>query len=109
MSTLTSFWVWEQAPTNFLKMPLTNLFGWFVTGMVILGAFELRGLKMPEKWKRDQFPLKFYAVNLMLPMGFSIAAQLWLPVVATMLLFLICVWISSQTGGIHNFGKSQFE
>jgi hypothetical protein len=43
----------------------------------------------------------------MLPVGFSIAGGLWFPVVATMLVFLFCIWMSTQTGGFRNFWKSE--
>ena len=107
MSHLTSFWVWEEPASQYLNMPVKNLMGWMLTGVLILGAFELKGLKMPSSWKSDQFPLKFYAVNLMLPVGFSIAGQLWFSVAATMVVFLLCVLLSQKTGGIHNFWKTE--
>ncbi len=53
MSHLTSFWIWEEPASQFLKMPLKNLFGWVFTGLLILGVFELKGLKMPEAWKEN--------------------------------------------------------
>jgi uncharacterized membrane protein len=107
MSHLTSYWIWEEPANSILKIPIKNIFGWIFTGILILGFFELKGLKMPEKWKQNQFPLKFYGVNLMLPVGFSIAGGLWFPVVATMLVFLFCIWMSTQTGGFRNFWKSE--
>ncbi len=109
MSQLTSFWIWEEVAHPLLKIPLKNIFGWFFTGFLILGFFEFKGLKMPQKWKEDHFPLKFYAANLMLPVGFAIAAQLWLPLLATLLVILFCVCISIQTGGISQFWKSKSE
>ncbi|MBC7419872.1 MAG: carotenoid biosynthesis protein [Bdellovibrio sp.] len=109
MSHLTSYWIWEETANSILKIPIKNIFGWIFTGILILGSFELKGLKMPEKWKQDQFPLKFYAANLMLPVGFSIAAGLWFPVVATILVLFFCIWVSKQTGGFRNFWKSEPE
>ena len=109
MSHLTSFWIWEETAHSLLKIPLKNILGWIFTGFLILGCFELKGLKIPAKWKANQFPLKFYAANLMLPVGFSVAGGLWLPVVATMLVFLFCTWLSSQTGGLRNFWNFEAE
>jgi uncharacterized membrane protein len=109
MSHLTSFWIWEEPTLPFLKMPLFNLIGWIFTGILILGVFEIKALRMPDQWKINQFPLKFYAANLMLPVGFAIAGQLWFPVVATMLVFLLCIWFSSRTGGLSNFWKPETE
>ena len=109
MSHLTSFWIWEEVAHPILKIPILNIFGWIFTGILILGCFELKGLKIPQKWNENQFPLKFYAANLMLPVGFSIAGGLWFPVVATTLVVLLCTWISSQTGGLGHFWKPEAE
>jgi putative membrane protein len=109
MSHLTSYWFWEEPVHSILKIPLSNLFGWFVTGILIIGFFELSRIKLPQKWQTSQFPLKFYAVNLMLPLGLSIASQLWFSVAATWIAFIFCFWISTQTGGIRNFRKLNAE
>lgn len=105
MSHLTSYWLWEEQVNSFLKIPLSNLLGWFLTGVLIIGCFELSRISIPKKWQMNQFPLKFYAVNLMLPLGLSMASQLWLSVIATLLAFVFCFWISLQTGGIQNFRR----
>ena len=109
MSQLTAFWIWEEPVHSVLKIPISNLVGWILTGILIMGCFEQIRIKIPSNWKSEQFPLKFYAANLMLPLGFSIAGQLWFSVVATMLAILFCVWISTLTGGIQNFGSSEVE
>ncbi|MBC7753591.1 MAG: carotenoid biosynthesis protein [Moraxellaceae bacterium] len=107
MSHLTSFWIWEEVANPLLKIPIKNLVGWLFTGILILGCFELKSLKIPAKWNDNQFPLKFYAVNLMLPIGFSIAGQLWTSVVATLIVFALCFWISVRTGGLRHFFKTE--
>lgn len=103
MSHLTSYWFWEEPVHSFLKIPISNLFGWFMTGILIIGCFEISRIKIPKRWQTSQFPLKFYAVNLMLPLALSIASQLWFSVAATFVAFIFCFWVSSQTGGIRNF------
>ena len=106
MSGLTAFWVWENPGQFPLMMPAGNLLGWFITGILILGLYEFIGIKIPQKWQKNQFPLKFYAANLLLPLGLSIAGQLWFSIVATMLVFLFCAWVSFFTGGSRNFLRS---
>ena len=109
MSHLTSYWLWEEPVHSLLKIPLSNLFGWIVTGILIIGCFELSLIKMPKKWETSQFPLKFYLANLMLPLGLSIAGKLWFSVAATMFAFIFCYWISMQTGTVRNFRKLEAE
>jgi len=82
MSFLTPFWLWEN-PGFFYGMPALNLFGWFVTGLVILGAFELLGGHEKVKKLPADFCFIFYMVNLMLPLGMVIVAGLWWALVVT--------------------------
>ncbi len=68
MSALSPFWVWEEKGIYY-GSPLLNLFGWFVTGVVLMTALELLGTR---KWlsrvtKKDAYC--FYGANLMLPVG----------------------------------------
>jgi putative membrane protein len=89
MSHLVPFWVWEDAGTYF-GMPFMNLVGWFITGLVIMAAFEV--LKV-QRWARPtsfRFHLGFYAVNLMLPLGMVIVAGHALPVVITLATGALC-------------------
>lgn len=83
MSYATKYWVWgETGP--YYGMPLLNLFGWYVTGLVLMGA--LAALRS-ETWIRTLSPrwlAGFYLANLALPLGMSAAAGLWGAVVATL-------------------------
>jgi len=76
MSFLTPFWLWEN-PGFFYGMPALNLFGWFVTGIVIMGAFEFLGGYTLAKRMPADFCFAFYLANLMLPLGMVIVAGLW--------------------------------
>jgi uncharacterized membrane protein len=82
MSHATAYWVWgETGP--FYGMPLLNLLGWYVTGLVLMGALAaLRAdgwlERVPVKWMAA-----FYGANLFLPLGMSVAAGLWGAVAAT--------------------------
>jgi putative membrane protein len=83
MSHATAYWVWGQ-PGAYYGMPWLNLFGWYVTGLVLmatLAAMKADGwlAAVPLRWM-----LAFYGANLLLPIGMSAAAGLWGAVAATL-------------------------
>ncbi len=81
MSEVTRYWVWaERGP--YYGMPLTNLFGWYVTGLVLMGVLEVTG---GRSWLDRVSPVwlgGFYVANLVLPLGLAAAAGLWGAVLA---------------------------
>jgi uncharacterized membrane protein len=82
MSYATKYWVWGEAGPYY-GMPLLNLLGWYVTGVLLMGA--LAALRA-ESWIRDlphRWLGAFYLANLALPLGMSAAAGLWGAVAAT--------------------------
>lgn len=76
MSHLMPYWIWSTEGTYY-GMPLLNLAGWFVTGLVLMTALSL--LKV-DRWLA-QIPtwtmFGLYAANLALPVAMSAAAGLW--------------------------------
>ncbi len=83
MSYATNYWVWGEAGPYY-GMPLLNLFGWYVTGLLLMGALAaLRAESwirpLPHRWLGG-----FYLANLALPLGMSAAAGLWGAVAATL-------------------------
>jgi len=82
MSHATAYWLWgETGP--YYGMPLLNLFGWYVTGVVLMGALAVLRSdgwleRVPVRWMAA-----FYGANLLLPLGMSMAAGLWGAVAAT--------------------------
>jgi len=82
MSKATRYWEWgETGP--YYGMPLLNLFGWYVTGVALMSALvALRAdswiSRLSVRWM-----LGFYAANVMLAVGMSVAAGLWLVPVLT--------------------------
>jgi uncharacterized membrane protein len=88
MSYATRYWVWgESGP--YYGMPWLNLFGWYVTGVVLMAALvAMRG----ERWTARIGPrwwLAFYGANLLLPLGMCVAAGLWGAVAATVAVLLV--------------------
>lgn len=76
MSHATRYWEWG-APGPYYGMPLLNLFGWYVTGLALMGALAaLRAdgwiARLPARWLAG-----FYAANLLLPLGMILARGLW--------------------------------
>ena len=75
MSHVTNYWRWEHAGPYF-GMPLLNLFGWYVTGLALLGA--LHALRV-TRWTilvPGTIWIAFYAINLVVPAGMMLARAL---------------------------------
>lgn len=93
MSYLTPYWRWEDSGPYY-GMPWLNLFGWYVTGLVIITAIEWLGgrrwaVRLPLRWTAV-----YYFGVLLMPLGMIAVAGLWLGVGVT-LAVLALAW------GIH--------
>ena len=82
MSRLAPYWIWGQTGPYY-GMPWINLFGWALTGVVIMSAFEVLGVaswvsSVPTRWFAA-----YYAVTVLMPLGMMAVAELWLGVVVT--------------------------
>jgi uncharacterized membrane protein len=88
MSHATRYWTWGEGGPYY-GMPLLNLFGWYVTGVVLMALFAWRGA---ERWT-ERVPAGwwggFYGANLLLPLGLCMAAGLWWAVAATLSVLLL--------------------
>jgi uncharacterized membrane protein len=77
---------WRWADTGpYYGMPWINLAGWWVTGMLLMGAMELLGV---ERWGRNLstgWALAYYAVTVLMPLGMVVIEGLWWAFVATIL------------------------
>ncbi|HEV3049833.1 MAG TPA: carotenoid biosynthesis protein [Longimicrobium sp.] len=88
MSHATKYWVWGEAGPYY-GMPLLNLFGWYFTGLLLMGALAALRAEawirpLPHRWLAG-----FYLANLALPLGMSAAAGLWGAVAATLAALLV--------------------
>lgn len=82
MSFVTQYWFWG-ATGPYYGMPTLNLLGWYVTGLMLMGALELL---RAERWTRvlpHAWMARFYSLNLLLPVAMCAVAGAWLAVVAT--------------------------
>ena len=91
MSLVTSFWVWGTAGPYY-GMPLLNLAGWYVTGLVLMVA--LAWLRTDDWISRLSIPwqLGFYGANLLLPLGMIVVAGLWGAAATTTVALGLC-WL----------------
>ena len=106
MSEVTRYWVWGE-PGPYYGMPLMNLFGWYVTGVVLMVVLEWLGARewLSEAAARRDGRLDvtlwlavFYGANLILPLGMTMVAGMWGAVVATALVLGgVVVWASLRS------------
>ena len=88
MSSLTSYWVWENAGAYY-GMPLVNLAGWLATGLVIMAGFDA----VRAGGVADRTPVRlawvYYATVLALSFAMTLAAGYWWAVLATVAVLLV--------------------
>jgi putative membrane protein len=112
MSQTTPFWIWEQ-PGSYYGMPALNIFGWAVTGLVIMTIFETALGAVVASRIPLNFAIGIYATNLILPLGLLAAAGAWAPlgitVVLGCLLVVIGRWLGSTllTGDNLNTARAE--
>jgi putative membrane protein len=78
MSSITNYWIWGETGTYY-GMPWSNLFGWGLTGLVLLAILSKAA---PNPAGSPGFALSVYALNLALPFGFCILRGYWIAVAA---------------------------
>lgn len=83
------FWIWHQTGPYF-GMPIRNLVGWSVTGLIFLSASRLfwRGgiaLDRTSRW----LPFGVYAANMGFAVALSLGAGLWWPPVLAIVLGVV--------------------
>ncbi|MFP4624497.1 MAG: carotenoid biosynthesis protein, partial [Gemmatimonadota bacterium] len=101
MSEATRYWVWAESGPYY-GMPLMNLVGWYVTGVVLMAALEWLGARRWLSGVSAGWLALFYAANLVLPLGMAAAAGLWGAVVATVVVLGgVALWarLRSRPGG----------
>ena len=85
------FWIWHEGGPYF-GMPISNLVGWSLTGLVYMGLSRLL-------WRADAdphaqriaawFPFGVYIANTGFAISLNLSAELWLPVLVAVVLGLI--------------------
>ena len=83
------FWIWHQSGPYF-GMPISNLVGWSLTGLVYMGLSRLL-------WRRNLatssiaawFPIGVYVANTGFAIALDLSAGLWIPVLIAVVLGLM--------------------
>lgn len=96
MSGATTYWIWGTEGAYY-GMPFLNLVGWFVTGLALMAVFAVLRADdwmdaLPPRWMTA-----YYGANLALPLGMTLAAEMWLAAAATVLALGACVAIARWT------------
>jgi putative membrane protein len=85
------FWSWHETGPYF-GMPLVNLAGWSLTGLLYMGISRVlwRGdIDIARVAPVASFPFVVYAANLLFAMTLSLSAGLWEPVALALLAGLV--------------------
>ncbi len=83
------FWIWHQAGPYF-GMPISNLVGWSLTGLVYMSLSRLLWRKnLDARRIVAWFPFGVYVANTGFAIALNLSAGLWLPVLMAVLLGLI--------------------
>lgn len=100
MSAATSYWWWGERGVYY-GMPLLNLLGWFVTGVVLTG---LLAAFRTERWL-ERVPtgalVSFWGANLALALGMCAAAGLWGAWLATALGLALVYGLTALPGRLR--------
>lgn len=92
MSWITRYWVWGEVGPYY-GMPLLNLFGWYVTGLVLMGALAALGADAWGEWLPKRWLFGYYGANLLLPLGMIAAAGMWFGVIVSLLAVGASLWL----------------
>lgn len=98
MSYLTGYWAWKQ-PGPFYGMPLMNLFGWMLTGAVLMVLMEATGADRWVRWLSVRWMGVYYGIVLLMPFGMVVAGGLWGAAAATVVVLAAAVWVISRRTG----------
>src|SRR5581483_1441467 len=89
MSKMTHYWIWAERGAYY-GMPLNNLFGWSVTGLVLLAVlYRTR----PEPGGSAIFAAAAYGVNLALPLSFCVVGGAWVAAAAGFASLAAALWL----------------
>ena len=105
MSHLTPFWAWSK-PGFYYGAPLTNMTGWFMTGVAIMYALHRARALAWIRLLPPAFTPLFYLVNLSLPVGMVLFAKLWVAFAVSTSATLVAAYVYARTTGWSPGGAS---
>ena len=97
MSYLSPYWVWETEGALY-GMPLLNVLGWLVTGVVLMAVLDATGARGLVAAAPRGFLAGYYLTVLAMSFGMVLVSGLWISVALTLPLVL---WVSSQFFTLH--------
>jgi uncharacterized membrane protein len=106
MSFLTPFWVWGETG-HYYGMPFSNLVGWFLTGIVLMGILEWLSAIVWLSRVPERFLALFYIANLFLPFAMVLFAGLFKAAAVTLLVgaLYLCIF-SLQRKRVSAYGQA---
>jgi uncharacterized membrane protein len=99
MSEATPYWLWGEAGPYY-GMPWMNLFGWYVTGLVLMAVLEWRGARAWLGSISSRWLAVYYGANLVVPFGMVVVTGMWGAAAATAALLggVWAVWLWRCSG-----------
>lgn len=95
----TNHWVWF-VDGFFYGMPLSNWFGWYVTGVVI--SWVMLAIVPPSTWAArvspSTFPLVLYATNGIMPIALCVRDQMWWAAILGTIAMALPLWLAVRAG-----------
>ncbi|HLH62785.1 MAG TPA: carotenoid biosynthesis protein [Ktedonobacteraceae bacterium] len=83
------FWIWHQAGPYF-GMPISNLVGWSLTGLIYMGLSRLLWrANLDAQSIAVWFPFGIYAANTGFAIALNLSVGLWIPVLIAIVLGLL--------------------
>ncbi|MEX0821388.1 MAG: carotenoid biosynthesis protein [Rhodothermales bacterium] len=79
MSGLTSYWSWGEGGPYY-GMPLINLGGWMLTGIVLMGLIETTLKEHLIDRLSVRWHAAYYGLTILMPLGMIAAAGMWMGV-----------------------------
>lgn len=98
-SLLVKFWTWHESGPYF-GMPIQNLVGWSVTGLLYMGISRMiwrQNMNAVDLAPTAWFPFAVYAANLIFAMFLSLGAGLWPPVVLALVAGMLPAWLAMRS------------
>lgn len=94
MSQLQPYWIWETQGLWF-GVPLLNLWGWYLSGLLFAAIFEFSGLRSLQLRHRQTWISAFLVLQFLMPLGMVFTSALWPAGIASMgLALLLYFWTS---------------
>lgn len=95
MSFLVPYWRWEDAG-SYYGMPLINLVGWYLTGVVLMIVLEAFGTRAAWDEVDVRWMAAYYAAMLALPLGMLAAAGEWPAVAVTLVASAVTLGVTTR-------------